>query len=124
MKAKPVYPRGKAEDDIEIFISYASDWAIQGLGSFVDFVQLPGEAVESFETGEGVWSASQPGDSAPNPNNWIRTEDVGFEEGAVVSMTPSTADMRSLFFGFGFEGITGATTRADVMDRSLGFLGV
>jgi Zinc carboxypeptidase len=113
-----------AEDDVEIFISYASDWAIQGLGSFVDFVQLPGEAVESFETGEGAWSPSQPSDSAPNPNNWLRTEDVGFEEGAVVSMTPSTADLRTLFFGFGFEGITGATTREDVMDRSLDFLGV
>jgi hypothetical protein len=41
---------------------------------------------------------------------------VGFEEGAVVS----TAD--TLFFGFGFEGITDAATRAAVMGMSMDYL--
>jgi Zinc carboxypeptidase len=113
-----------AGDDIEIFISYASDWAIQGLGSFVDFIQMPGEAtVESFETGMGAWSASQPPDSDPNPNNWIRTESVGFEEGAIVSLTPTEADFTTLFAGFGIEAVRTAAARGDVMDRSLDFFG-
>jgi len=112
-------------ENIEVYISYASDWAAQGLGTFVDYVQMPGEPVESFETGEGSWSVTgPPTGSAPNPNNFIRTEDVGFEEGAVVSLTPTTADFRTLFFGFGFEGITDASTREDVMNASLSFLGV
>jgi hypothetical protein len=112
-------------ENIEVYISYASDWAAQGLGTFVDYIQMPGEPVESFETGEGSWSVTgPPAGSAPNPNNFIRTEDVGFEEGAVVSLTPTTADFRTLFFGFGFEGITGASTREDVMNASLSFLGV
>ena len=41
---------------------------------------------------------------------------VGFEEGAVVS----TGD--TLFFGFGFEGINDAATRAAVMGRSMDYL--
>jgi hypothetical protein len=111
--------------EVEIYISYASDWAVQGLGSFVDYVQLPGEAVESFETGMGAWSIpGPPPGSEPNPNDWTRTQSVGFEEGAIVSMTPPTADLTTLYFGFGFEAINTAAARTDVMDRSLDFLGV
>ena len=112
---------------IEISISYASDWAIQGLGSFVDSVQLTGEPVESFETGLGVWTVpGPPAGSDPNPNDWTRTQSVGFEEGAIVSETPTTADFATLYFGFGLEGVNGATgpsSRADLMSRSLDFLG-
>jgi Zinc carboxypeptidase len=115
-------------DQIEISISYASDWAVQGLGAFVDFVQLPGEPVESFETGTGGWTVpGPPPGSAANPNDWTRTQSVGFEEGAIVSLTPSSADFTTLFAGFGLEAIQGATgpnSRADVMDKSLDFLGV
>jgi hypothetical protein len=110
---------------VEIYISYASDWAVQGLGSFVDFVQLPGEPVESFESGMGAWSVpGPPPGSAANPNDWTRTQSVGFEEGAIVSMTPPTADLATLYFGFGFEAIRTAAARTDVMDRSLDFFGV
>jgi hypothetical protein len=65
-----------------------------------------------------------PPGSDPNPNDWIRTESVGFAEGAIVSETPSSADFTTLYFGFGFEAIAGGPTRADVMDASLDFLGV
>jgi hypothetical protein len=101
-----------------VAISYASDWAVQGLGAFVDHVEVSTEAgVESFETGLGAWTVpGSPEGSAPNPNDWFRTESVGFEEGAVVST------VRSLFFGFGVEGISGADQRAAVMERSLDYL--
>ena len=115
-------------DELEIYISYASDWSVQGLGVFVDYVQLPGEAVESFETETSPWSVTgPPPGSDPNPNNFIRTESVGFEEGAIVSQTPPDADFQTLYWGFGFEAISGATganSRADAMDRTLGFFGV
>jgi hypothetical protein len=111
--------------NIDVYISYASDWAVQGLGTFVDSVQMPGEEVESFEAGMGSWSVTgPPAGSAPNPNNFLRTQDVGFEEGGIASLTPTEADLRTLFFGFGFEGITGAPAREDIMDDSLDFLGV
>jgi hypothetical protein len=68
---------------------------------------------------------SPPG-SDPNPNDWIRTQSVGFEEGAIVSLTPTTADFFTLYAGFGLEAIQGAAgpnSRAEVMDKSLDFLG-
>ena len=67
----------------------------------------------------GAWSEPlirPPEGSAPNPNDFIRTESVGFEEGAVVS----TAD--TLYFGFGFEGITDEADRNEVMGRAIGYL--
>ncbi|HEX6207403.1 MAG TPA: M14 family zinc carboxypeptidase [Actinomycetota bacterium] len=107
-----------AGSEIEVSISYASDWAVQGLGAWVDHVEVSTEpGVESFETGLGAWNISGPAEgSGPNPNNWERTQSVGFEEGAVAA----TAD--TLFFGFGFEGITGASSRAAVMEKSMGYL--
>jgi len=107
-----------AGGQVELSISYASDWAIQGLGTFVDQIQTSGgDGSTSFEGGLDGWTTPgpQPG-SDPNPNDWIRTGSVGFEEGAVVS----TDD--TLYFGFGFEGITGPDTRAAVMDKSIGYL--
>jgi Zinc carboxypeptidase len=111
-------------DEIEIYLSYASDWAVQGLGVFLDSIQLPGETVESFESGLGQWTITgPPAGSAPNPNNFTRTQSVGFEEGAIVSQTPPQADFTTLYFGFGLEGVDGAAARGDLMDRSLDFLG-
>lgn len=110
-----------AGDQVELSISYASDWGVQGLGSFLDSVEVStGEGTTSFEDDADPmdgWSVPgpQPG-SDPNPNDWIRTASVGFDEGAVAS----TAD--TLYFGFGFEGITDASKRADVMARSIGYL--
>ncbi|HEX6336095.1 MAG TPA: M14 family zinc carboxypeptidase [Jiangellaceae bacterium] len=107
-----------AGSEVEVAISYASDWAFQGLGAFVDHVEVSTEAgVESFESGLGAWTvAGPPEGSASNPNDWFRTESVGLEEGAVVSTASS------LFMGFGLEGITGADSRAAVMDKSLDYL--
>jgi hypothetical protein len=107
-----------AGSEVEVAISYASDWAVQGLGAFVDHVEVSTESgVESFEDDLGDWTiAGPPEGSAPNPNDWHRTLSVGLEEGAVV------ATANSLFFGFGLEGITGADTRAAVMGKSLDHL--
>ena len=107
-----------AGEQIEVSISYASDWVFQGLGSFVDLISVPGgDGSTSFETGLDGWTIpGPPAGSAANFNDWMRTESVGFDEGAVVS----TAD--TLFFGFGFEGISDAATRNAVMGRSIDHL--
>ena len=107
-----------AGEEIEVSISYASDWSTQGLGAFVDQIEVStGEGSTSFEDGTAGWTvAGPPQGSADNPNDWIRTQSVNLEEGAVVS----TDD--TLFFGFGFEGINGAAKRAAVMRRSIGYL--
>jgi hypothetical protein len=110
-----------AGSQVEVSISYTSDWAIQGLGAFVDQVEVStGEGTTSFEDDadpmDGWTVPGAPEGSAENANDWIRTGSVGFEEGAVVS----TED--TLYFGFGFEGITGADQRAAVMEQTTGYL--
>jgi hypothetical protein len=53
----------------------------------------------------------------------VRSEDLGFEEGGIVSETPSGVSFATLYFGFGLEGVDGAAARGDLMDRGLDFLG-
>jgi bacillopeptidase F (M6 metalloprotease family) len=110
-----------AGQEVEVSISYASDWGTQAIGAFVDAVEVStGEGSTSFEDDadpmDGWTTPGPPEGSDPNPNDWRRTTSVGFEEGAVVS----TDD--TLMFGFGFEGIAGAADRNDVMGRSMDYL--
>ena len=116
-----------AGKDVEIYFSYASDWSFQGLGAWFDDVTFSWEGtIESFEAGDGAWvvPAGVPTGSSPNPNDWHRTTDVGFSEGAVVGMTPSDADFKTLHFGFGFEGISTSAERNLVMCRAMNHLGI
>jgi hypothetical protein len=63
------------------------------------------------------WTLTGPAaGSGPNVNDFARIPGGQFPEGAVVA-TPV-----SLWMGFGFEGITDAATRADVLQRALGYL--
>ena len=102
---------------VEISISYASDWSTQGLGAFVDDVTLPDGTTTSFEDDLGGWTADgPPAGSAPQSNTWERTTASGFPEGAAIT-TPD-----SLLLGFGLEGIDGADKRADVMGRAMQYL--
>ncbi|WP_086661950.1 M14 family metallopeptidase [Lentzea kentuckyensis] len=107
-----------ANSQVEISIAYASDWATQGLGVFVDDIAVTtGEGSTSFESGMDGWAITgPPPGSGVNSNNFIRTTAAGFPEGAVVR----TAD--TLYFGFGLEGISDAATRNTVMDRSIDYL--
>jgi Zinc carboxypeptidase len=108
---------GYAGDEIEISISYASDWSVQGLGVFIDDITLPNGESTSFESGDGGWTMpGQPEGSAPNPNDFIVTTAGGFPEGAVIA----TED--TLYMGFGFEGITDAATREEVMGEAMDYL--
>ena len=108
-----------AGSSVEVSIAYISDWATQGLGVFVDDIEVStGEGTTSFEAGDdGGWAVTgAPPGSAPNPNDFIITTAAGFPEAAVVA-TP-----HSLLSGFGFEGISDAATRADWMGRVLDHL--
>ena len=104
-----------AGQTVEIFITYASDWATQNLGVFVDDIEISDYPPEGFETGMGAFEVSTTPDNIPF-NNWIRTPRGGFAEGPVIR-TP-----RSILMGFGFEAIDGAETRATVMQRVMDYL--
>ncbi len=110
---------GYAGGQVEVSIAYVSDWATQGLGMFVDDIEVStGEGSTSFEGGDtGGWVVTGPPEgSAPNPNDFIVTTAAGFPEAAVVA-TPG-----SLLSGFGFEGISNADVRAAWMGRALDHL--
>ena len=101
---------------VEIHISYATDWANQNLGVFVDDIELSGYPLEDFETGMGDWSVSMaPGSSAFN--NWMRMTGAGFSE------APAIRTPNSVYLGFGFEAIDTADNRNKVMDRIMLYLG-
>jgi len=107
-----------AGKQIEVSITYVSDWSFQGLGVFLDdIVVSTGEGTTDFEASDGGWmTPNAPAGSAPNFNTWTVTDAAGFPEGAVIA-TPDT-----LYMGFGFEGITDAATRNDVMGRAMDYM--
>ena len=111
--------------EVTVSISYASDWATQGLGVWIDDIDAPGAAADNgFETDLGTWVVGDPTEigSAVNALDWIVTTDVGFTEGAMTSMLPSDADFRTLYFGFGFENVDTPEARAEMMQLALDYL--
>ncbi|MBW2441978.1 MAG: immune inhibitor A [Deltaproteobacteria bacterium] len=105
-----------AGQTVEIYISYATDWATENLGAFVDDIELSGYPPEDFEAGMGAWGVSTaPGSEAPN--NWLRREGLGYPEG------PAIRSSRTLYLGFGLEAIDTAANRNEVMDRVMQYLG-
>jgi hypothetical protein len=106
-----------AGETVEISIAYASDWAVQGIGVFIDDITLPDGTSTSFETGLDGWAVAGPPDgSAPNVNDFIRTDASGFPVGNSIS-TP-----HSLLLGFGLEGVSTEAERNAVMGRALDHL--
>jgi hypothetical protein len=116
-----------AGQEVTVSISYASDWATQGLGVWVDDIDVPTTAPgfdNDFEAGIGSWSVGDPTEigSGVNPLDWIVTPDVGFTEGAMTSMAPTNAEFRTLYYGFGFENVDGTAARNELMDGALDYL--
>jgi hypothetical protein len=105
-----------AGDQIELSISYVSDWSSQGLGVFLDDVTLLGEST-SFEGGLDGWTVPGPPEgSAPNANDFTRITGAGFPEGAAVAMDDS------MIHGYGVEGITSQASRNAVVGRTMQYL--
>ncbi|MEV6103705.1 M14 family zinc carboxypeptidase [Streptomyces sp. NPDC051940] len=107
-----------AGKQVEVSVSYASDWSSQGLGVFVDdFTVSTGQGTTSFEAGLDGWTVpGAPAGSSPNSNDFARITSAGFPEGPV-AVTSDT-----VYFGFGLEGITEAADRNEVMGRAMAHL--
>ncbi len=112
--------------NVEVSISYASDWATQGLGVWIDDIDAPGTAADTdFEaSGMAGWTVGDPTELGSDVNalDWTLTTDVGFTEGAMTSMIPGDADFRTLYFGFGFENVDTPEARAEMMQLALDYL--
>jgi hypothetical protein len=107
---------------VEVSITYVSDWSSQGLGVFVDDIAITAGGVmqlgtTSFETGNDGWQMPPaPAGSATNANTWVITDAAGFPEGAII------AGRSSLLWGFGLEGVTDAARRTELMGRAIAYL--
>jgi hypothetical protein len=105
-----------AGKQVEVSITYVSDWETQGLGVFIDdpkvIVDGATVAETSFEDDLGGWTvAGPPEGSTVATTNWARTQ-TAFDEGSVV-VTRDT-----VYLGFGLEGLAPAA-RDDLVARSM-----
>jgi hypothetical protein len=105
-----------AGKQVELSISYMSDWSTQGLGVFLDDIRVEvGGAVAqrtSFEADLGGWTvAGPPPGSGKNSVDWARSQ-LAFDSGAAVTTTDS------VYLGFGLEGLP-AAERTDLVRRAL-----
>ena len=115
-----------ANKQVEVSITVLSDWGLQQFpGVFIDDIEVStGEGSSSFEDDadptDGWMVTGAPQDAegieGPNLNDWGRRGGLGIKEGAVIA-TPDT-----VYMGFGLEGITGAATRNNVMERAIEYL--
>ena len=108
-----------AGKQVELSLSYLTDWGTQGLGVFVDDTTVTVDGVPtaetSFEDGLGGWTPAPAPEGTRETNNWTRSQKA-FEEGAVTT----TED--TVFTGFGAEGLTTAQMRRDFVARAMAHL--
>lgn len=113
-----------AGKQVEVSISYIQDFAIAGLGAFLDDVSVTrnGAVAEqtSFETDLGGFEAGPPppGSEEGTQRAWERRPSVGFVTG------PGVATRDTLYWGFGFEGISGRLRKAQVIGSAMRYLGL
>jgi bacillopeptidase F (M6 metalloprotease family) len=112
-----------AGKQVELSITYASDPGTQGLGVFVDDTTVTADnatvATTSFEDGLGGWAVpGSPPENGTNANDWKVTPSVGFVDG------PGIATDHSLYWGFGLEGVTDRTKRAQLIGDAMRYFGV
>ncbi len=108
--------------DVEVSITYITDPATHGLGAFVDDAtfSVDGTAADTagFESGLDGWTVpGAPAGSPGNSDDWEQTGSVGYVDG------PGVRTDRSLFWGFGLEGVTGAAARAQLVRDAMTYLG-
>jgi murein tripeptide amidase MpaA len=113
-----------AGSQVEVSITYVQDFASSGLGVFVDDanVTADGAVVDqtSFEDGLGGFTAGPPpaGSEAGTQQEWTSRTTVGYLDG------PGIQTPRSVYWGFGFEGVSSPTNRARLMAGAMRHLDV
>ena len=107
-----------ADGQVEISLTYVSDWSVQGLGVFLDDIEVStGEGSTDFETDLGGWTITGPAEgSAPNPNNFEHITGAGFPEAAVV------ATERHPVHGLRLRGDLRCRHPREVMGRAVDYL--
>ena len=112
---------------IEVAITYVQDFAVAGLGVFVDdavISKTTGATTTteetSFEDGLGGYTAGPPPAGSENGTQraWESRTTLGYSDG------PGIRTPHSVYWGFGLEGVNGAANRATLTAKALEHLGV
>jgi hypothetical protein len=121
---------------IELAMVYASDWAVQNLGVWLDDIQLFGGPVLDFEgTVADTWQRGSYA-SSPNKATWpvepstqsfdegavIGTKDVQFQDGTTYTTNPAVHD--SVYAGFELGTVPDPAQRASFMREVMEYFGV
>ena len=105
-----------AGKQVEVSITYITDWGTQGLGVFVDDVRVVVDGAEtaatSFETDLGGWATPPAPAGSRQTNTWTRSQKA-FDEGS------ATVTDDTVFTGFGAEGLETAAKREDFVRRAM-----
>ncbi len=108
-----------AGKQVEVAITYVTDWGTQGLGVFVDDVKVVVDGATahetSFEAGLDGWSTPDAPEGSRQTNTWLRTQKA-FEEGS------ATVTDDTVFTGFGAEGLTSAAMRNGFIEKAMAHL--
>jgi hypothetical protein len=111
-----------AGKQVEVSITYAQDFAADGLGVFLDDAKVTKDGTvadeTSFEDGLGGFTAGPPPAGTENQAAWVSTTSVGLVD------APGVATDRTVLWGFGLEGVTGRANRAKLLGDTLHGLGV
>jgi hypothetical protein len=106
-----------AGEQVEMSISYASDFAVQGLGVFIDDVTISTGQATSFENGLDGWTvAGPPEGSRPSQNDFELASGGALPEGAVITTNDT------VYMGFGLEDVDDPTDRRELLRRSILYL--
>ncbi len=109
-----------AGKQVELSITYAQDFAVSGLGVFVDDVKIKKDGAVAtafgFEDGTlGPFTAGPaPGGGTENTEaKWAATSTAGLVD------APGVKTANSVYWGFGLEGVTGRATRSALLLNAL-----
>jgi|SRR5215217_2316694 len=124
--------------EIEVAIVYATDWAVQNLGVWLDDVSLFGETALGFEAGEGIGRLerglarrlAEPGDLAHGGQHADvpggrrhRRKDVRFVDDGIGTDYETTATRDSVYAGFE-PGTLSDADHAAFMEEVLEYFGL
>jgi murein tripeptide amidase MpaA len=127
-----------AGQEIQIAIVYATDWAVQNLGVWLDDVSFGGEPALGFEAGQGIgdWQAGSL-EGSPNQATWpsagstqtfqegavIGTKDLTFVDAGLGTAYQTSAARDTIYAGFE-PGTMSDADQAEFMEEVLEYFGI
>jgi len=110
-----------AGQQIEVSLTYISDVGVANTGVFVDDVVLAidgDQEIQGWEVDQSPWAAAPPPPGSPaNLTDWLRSTGL-----VITGISAAVATDDTVYLPFGFEAISTAAERNEVMGRLMDYL--